>query len=273
MKVYLQYIIILALITVLCTGIVSAAGSGTATEDKRVNETMLIRSSLVSGPSEKDQLKLADIRAKLPIEIQQSLDEQITFNESVTTAIAEKEEQLVKSPLIINDSYDITGEAQGFFVGNTTSSPEHASTERVQPNISSSAIILPVNQIPNGGFIEFGSDGKTRIFTSKGTQTSYAVDDRSENVTTPSGKVLPATHIIGIPNGAASHTRGNREYVTMKGEIILTIIDQSSEETLGNRIVPSSLSYPWVEYAESDPYYIAAVHSFWNIPPSVTSIM
>ena len=171
--------------------------------------------------------------------------------------------------MIINDSYDISGESQGFFVGNTTNAPEPASSGSGlgQANISSS-VILPVNQIPTGGFIAFGSDGKTRIFTSEGTQISYAVDDKSENVTTPSGKILPSTHIIGIPNGAASHTRGNSEYITIKGEVILTIIDQSSKDTLGDSIVPSTLSYPWVEYAESDPYYIAAVHSDWNIPHS-----
>jgi hypothetical protein len=270
MKDYLRYIIILALITFLCAGFVSAAGLGAATEDKIANETMQIRLSLVSSPSETDQVKLADIKAMLPPEIQQSLDEQITFNESVTKAIADKEGQLVRSPLIINDSYDITGEAQGFFVGNTTIAPEPASTGSglVQANIPSSAILSPVNQIPNGGFIEFGFDGKTRVFTSEGTQISYAVDDRSEKVTTPSGKVLSSTHIIGIPNGAASHIRGNAEYITLKGEVILTIIDNSSKEILGNRIVPSALSYPWVEYADSDPYYIAAVHSQWNIPHS-----
>jgi len=270
MKDYLRYIIVLALISFLCTGFVSAAGSGTATKDKRANETIQVRTSLVSAPSETDQVNLADIRATLPPEIQQSLEEQITFNESVTNAIAEKEAQLVKSPLIINDSYDITGEAQIFFVGNSTTSLEPASTGSglVQANISSSAVILPVNQIPTGGFIAFGSDGKTRIFTSEGTQISYAVDDKSENITVPSGKVLPATHIIGIPNGAASHTRGNREYITIKGEVILTIIDQSSKKILGDRIVPATRSSPWVEYAESDPYYIAAVHSHWGIPHS-----
>lgn len=40
MKDYFRYIIVLALITVLCTGFVSAAGSGTATENNRVNETI-----------------------------------------------------------------------------------------------------------------------------------------------------------------------------------------------------------------------------------------
>ena len=269
MKRYLRHIIVLALITVLCTGIASAAGSGTASGDKGANDTIQIQASLVSAPSETDQVKLADIKAMLPPEILQSVNEQITFNESITKAIAEKEGQLVRSPLIINDSYDITGEAQGFFVCNTTNVHEPASpgSDLGQANISSS-VILPVNQIPTGGFIEFGSDGKTRIFTSEGTQISYAVDEKSEKVTTPSGKVLQSTHVIGIPNGAASHSRGNTEYITMNGEVILTIIDHSSEEILGNRIVPSALSYPWVEYAESDPYYIAAVHSDWNIPNS-----
>ncbi len=270
MKDYLRYIIVLALITVLCTGFVSAVGSGTATENNRVNETIQHQSSLISAPLEKDRVTLADIKATLPIEVQQSINEQIVFKDNVTKAIAEKEEQLLQSPLIINDSYDITGEVQGFFVGNTTATPEPASnrSEFVQPDTSSSAIVLPVNQIPIGGFIAFGSDGKTRIFASEGTQISYAVDAGSEKVTTPPGKELPSTHVIAIPNGAASHTRGDREYITIKSEVILTIIDQSSKETMDGRIVPATRSSPWVEYAESDPYYIAAVHSDWGIPHS-----
>jgi hypothetical protein len=270
MKNYLGYIIVLALITIFCAGFVSAAGSGPASENKSANETIQIQPVFISAPSETDQANLTRTKAMLPPEIQQSLEEQKTFKESVTKAIAEKEGQLVRSPLIINDSFDITGEAKGFFVSNETTSTEPVSKESgvSQPNISAVVTILPVNQIPSRGFITFGHDGKTRVFTSEGIQISYAVDDRSGNVTTPSGKELPSTHIIGIPNGAASHTRGNTEYITMKGEVILTIIDQSSKDTIGENIVPSARSLPWVEYAESDPYYIAAVHSYWGIPQS-----
>jgi hypothetical protein len=268
MKDYLRYMIILTLFTFLCNGFVSA-DSGIASEDKSANDTIKIQPSLVSV-SEKDQVKLADIKATLPPEIQQSLDEQLIFNESVTKAIAEKEGELAKSPLAINDSHDITGEVTGFFVANFTTSLEPGSKEPelIQTNVSPSAILLPENQIPTGGFIEFGSDGKTRIFSSAGTQISYVIDDRSEKITTPSGKVLPSTHIIGVPNGAASHTRGNREYITMNGEVILTIIDRYSKDISGLNTVPSPRSSPWVEYAESDPYYIAAIHSNWVIPHS-----
>ncbi len=270
MKDNLRFIMLLALITFLCNGFVSATDTGTFLNDKIANETIKIQLSLVPVPSEKDQLTLADIKATLPPEILQSIKDQITFNESVTKAITEKEGQLAKSPLTINDSYDITGEVQGFFVANFTTSLEPTSKETglTHTNISPSAIVLPENQIPTGGFIEFGSDGKTRIFSSVGTQISYVIDDRSEKITTPSGKVLPSTHIIGIPNGAASHTRGNREYITMNGEVILTIVDQYSKDISGLSTVPSPRSSPWVEYAESDPYYIAAVHSNWIIPHS-----
>ena len=273
MKNYFRNIIVLSFITALCIGFVSASSSGTA-GDKSANQTIPISSASVSAPSETDQIKLAEIKAALPLEIQQSLNDQITFNENVTKSIAEKEGQLVRSPLIINDSHDITNEVQGFFVSNIISSLEPAlnKSEFVQSNISSPVILL-VNQIPTGGFIAFGSDGKTRVFLSEGTQISYAVDEKSERVTTPSGKVLPSTHIIGIPNGAASHTIGNTEYITMRGEVILTILDQSSKNALDEIIVPSTLSFPWVEYAESEPYYIAAVHSNWNIPhsPNITN--
>lgn len=119
MKDYVRYMIILILFTFLCNGFVSA-DSGIAYEDKNANDTIKIQPSLVSALSEKDQVKLADIKATLPPEIQQSIIDQITFNESVTKAIAEKEEHLAKSSLTINDTYDITGEVQGFFVANFT---------------------------------------------------------------------------------------------------------------------------------------------------------
>lgn len=106
MKNYLGYIIILALSTILCAGFVSAAGSGPASENKSANKTIQIQSVFISAPSETDQANLTRTKAMLPQEIQQSLEEQITFKESVTKAIEDKEEQLVRSPLKINDAYD-----------------------------------------------------------------------------------------------------------------------------------------------------------------------
>jgi hypothetical protein len=270
MKNYFLCIIVLVLVTFLCIGLSSAVNPRNVAVPIFANEPVQIQSPFIA--SEKDQLTLKDIKATLPPEVIQSINDQITFNESVTKAIAQKEGQLTKSPLTIKDSYDLTGKVQGFFVSNFSTLLEPASEdpEQTQTNITPSVILLPENQIPTGGFIEYGSDGKTRVFTSEGIQIAYTVDDRSEKVTTPSGKLLPSTHILAIPSGAASHTRGNREYITLNGVVILTIVDQYSKDATRLSTVPSPRSFSWVEYAESDPYYIADIHSNWIIPYSPT---
>jgi PKD repeat protein len=131
-----------------------------------------------------------------------------------------------------------------------------------------SATPIDDNQIPGGGFIEFSSDGRTRVFSPEGNETAYAVDERMEQVTTPSGRVLPATHIIGIPNGATIHSQGENSYITLNGEVILTIIDNSALYP-SDIIGPEPVGSTWVEYAESDPYYfLGQFYSTWTIPES-----
>ena len=107
----------------------------------------------------------------------------------MTIAIRQKEEQLTQHPLIIHDSRDITEQASGFTILNNIDSPR---TDSSVSGIASKTIMLStditeVNLLPPEGFIEFGSDGLTRIFSSDGNETAYAVDERTEWVITPSG--------------------------------------------------------------------------------------
>ena len=69
MKDYLGFIMLLALITFLWNGFVSATGTKNVPEDKIANETMHLHLPFVSAPSENDQVKLVDIKATLPPEI------------------------------------------------------------------------------------------------------------------------------------------------------------------------------------------------------------
>lgn len=174
---------------------------------------------------------------------------------NITAGISRIEQQLDRSPLEINDSFDSTGLADGFLASDATT-------------LSLTGTMV-ANQIPKGGFVEFGPDKRTRIFTPEGYQIAYADDVRSSTVTTPSGMDLPSTHIIGIPNGAAIHTRENREYVSVNGEVILTIIDLAPDTSPEKTEVPSTLAASWVEFAESDScYYLNQFHANWQIPHS-----
>lgn len=189
---------------------------------------------------------------------------------NVGTAIAEKELQLARSPLIINDSYDATDHVMGFYVSDSTT----VATTALMPTksgisqtfVSSSPSNFLANRIPKGGFVEYGADGKTRVFFSDGIELSYSVDNNVEHITVPSGKVMPINHIIGIPDGAVIHPRGNKEYISVNGEILLTIIDQAADDETW---LPTAKGVAWVEYAESDPLEnIRHFYSSWVIPHS-----
>lgn len=192
----------------------------------------------------------------------------ISMEHNVTAVIAEKELQLAKSPLIINDTQDTTKSVSGFYVSDastgTGSFSSQTNSGTAQLTGSSQITNYPPNLVPKGGFIEYGSDGKTRVFSPEGAELSYSMDNQVERIATPSGKVLPANHIIGIPNGATIHPRGNNDYITAQGEVILTIVGVTSEPG-----APLTKGNSWVEYAESDPQSnLVNFSSLWIVPHS-----
>ena len=205
MKKYIRSVVIMAVILFLFTGIVSAIETGNANKD---NKSIPINTSLetpsVSKPLLSNQSDFERVKKTFSPQLQRDIDEQMGYNESINTAIAKKEQQLHTSPLKINDRNDVTMKAHGFSVGDRPSSTQVTSGKAgsAQTMVSSGTDDLSANKIPTEGFIEFGSDGRTRVFAADGTQLSYAVDNNTENVQTPSGKVLPATHIIDIPDKA-----------------------------------------------------------------------
>lgn len=193
----------------------------------------------------------------------------ISMENNVTASIAEKELQLANFPLIINDSYDTTDAVIGLYVSDITTgsvTPQSQTITGKGQSVSSQLTGYAPNLVPNGGFIAYGSDGKTRVFTSGGVELSYSVNNQVEQITTPSGKTLPANHVIGIPSGATIHPRGNNEYITANGQVILTIVDQTSS---GEPETPLPKGKTWVEYAESDPQSnLVNFSSSWVIPYS-----
>jgi len=256
MRQRLFYCVFAILIVSLITGSVNATDPGDSDEISANITQIFVNSTSAEVPT--NEINLTSGK-KLPDYILQEIEEESILANNVTEAIRDKEEQLVQSPLIIYDVKDITAHATGLTI------PDPSSSKFISTQGSVSTIPGSDNEVPIGGFIMFGSDGRTRIFSSDKNETAYAVDERTEKVITPSGRVIPATHIIGMPNRATIHSQGDNIYITRDGDVILTIIDQSSTDYY----VPSTLAESWVEYAESDPYYfLGYFSSTWTIPES-----
>jgi len=271
-------IITTIVLLLLVTGIVSANNDTPLGKD---NESIVVQQSLqptdVSRGSASQQPDLERIKRTLPPQLQQAVDEQVGYNNSINQAITEKERQLQSTPLKIHDNRVISPEVNGFSVSRSrTTSPDviSANNRAARKHVSSNLSELPANQIPFDGIIKYDSDGKTRVFSADGTQLAYAVDNDAEKVQVPSGKILAATHIISIPDKATISKRGDKTFITDNGEIILTIIDEASKDESANTFAPVKKGPTWVAYAESDPYYyLGQFHSTWRIPNSAPLVM
>ncbi|MDD5143040.1 hypothetical protein [Methanoregula sp.] len=113
----------------------------------------------------------------------------------------------------------------------------------------------PNSRIPEGGIVKFSSDGITRVFNAQGEQILDVRDSNAQMVMTPSGKMIPATHVFSVPEDVIVYNSGNRDYY-IRDEKILFIKDFGDEKDgdLVNKIqgLPGPLGNTWVAYAESD---------------------
>ncbi|MDO9035452.1 MAG: hypothetical protein Q7U51_09650 [Methanoregula sp.] len=188
----------------------------------------------------------------LPPDIQNDIAEKIAAQEKVEKAIAEREKKLSEHLLKIDDSRDITREMKEFTLQNDASTAERG------------------NVVPEGGFIQFSSEGKTRVFSSDGKQLYYATDANAEQIRIPSGAEMPVTHLIPVPSGSSIHQMGNKDHVIYKGKVICTVIDQGNDNNINHNVfTPSPKGNSWVEFAETDTYSpIGQFQAFWKIPNS-----
>jgi hypothetical protein len=249
----LRFLIKLVTILSLCIGFANATGSGIPHESlvsPNSTETAEMLTSLV----DQSHLTAAIIRPSVDTTFRPAIQKELTelnVPESIIdSAIAAQEEKLTKNPLIINDSVDATQEFHGFFVSNDTTSP---APDTIQE-----------------GFIQHGSEGITRAFSSEGMQLFFVVDSETEKFQSPSGVEKPVSYSIAIPNGTIIVIKNNITYATYNGKILLTILHDnlSSLSSIGSDL-PAQTGLSWVEYAESNtPSTFGSFSSLWNIPHS-----
>jgi hypothetical protein len=125
------------------------------------------------------------------------------------------------------------------------------------------------SSVPKGSIIQYTADGKTRLYDTQSNELYFAVDSESENITTPSGAVIPATHLISVPSGSSIYTVGNNDYVTNQGTVILTVMHPATGTTVSaqtNTLAPSAVADNWVDWAESNSGNINLLSSTWQIP-------
>lgn len=141
--------------------------------------------------------------------------------------------------------------------------------------------------IPEGSFIQYGSDGKTRVFSSEGTQILHTNDSEQEKVTTTSGKSIPASHQLFVPSGSTIDCVGKNRYISHNGKLLVTLVEDSSDTSSNTVDFSKSLqdqtgstdsgihadsgSDQWVEWASSSSYPGSNLLSFsanWIVPSS-----
>jgi hypothetical protein len=130
----------------------------------------------------------------------------------------------------------------------------------------------PNSRIPRGGIVQFSSDGVTRVFSANGEQVLDVKDSDAQTVMTPSGKTIPVTHVIAVPEDVIVYNSGNRDYYIQDGKILF--IKDSGEQKTGYtinkiQVSPESLGNTWVAYAESDSISNPVIlTSQWVVPHS-----
>jgi len=130
----------------------------------------------------------------------------------------------------------------------------------------------PNSQIPRGGIVQFSSDGVTRVFSSGGEQVLEIQDSDARNVLTPSGNMMPVSHVFAVPEDVIIYNKGNRDYYIQNGKILFIKEFENSDVTVSaaqQRFLAGPQSPAWVAYAESDPVTDPIIHSsVWTVPYS-----
>jgi hypothetical protein len=120
---------------------------------------------------------LSFVPATIPKVIHDTIAENIAAKNSINEAIADHERKLSEHFLKIDDINSTQIQTNKFFIGS----------ENI--NLSSNgnkltSVIYVGKEIPEEGYIQHGSDGKTRIFAADGTQVFYSIDSVSEKIPT-----------------------------------------------------------------------------------------
>jgi hypothetical protein len=181
---------------------------------------------------------------------QNNILEAIKSRKHIEPMITEKEKELSQNPLIYNDK------GKGVQL-----------TEEFSPDAND-----PSSRIPRGGIVQFSSDGVTRVFSSGGRQVLDVQDSNARKVLTPSGNMIPVSHIFAVPEDVIVYNRGNRDYYIQNGKILFIKDFGNSDGTVSagqERFSAGSRSPAWVAWTESDPITDPLIHSSqWTVPYS-----
>lgn len=226
------YLLKLFTILSLCIGFANAMGTEIPKESSvPANDTGTggILTSLVAQSNQTVAIIRPSIDTNLHPVILNEFAELNAPESNIDAAIAAQKEKLAKNPLVINDSVDATRELQGFFVSNDTTSPAPNSVQE--------------------GFIQHGSEGITRAFSSEGKQLFFVVDSETEKFQSPSGVEKPVSFSIAVPNGTLIVIKNNITYATYNGKILLTIFhDNMSSLSSPASDAPAQTGLSWVDY-------------------------
>jgi PKD repeat protein len=214
-----------------------------------------------------------------------------TIQENINDAIAEKiaiknkiDQDIVEREIRLSESFlknDDSHSAQILSLGLKVHNPYETTPT------SSMKLSSPENygqDIPVGGYVEFGVDSRTRIFSEDGTQISYSDDNKIDKTMIHSGVTEPTTHSISVPSGSTVNDNGEFIHVIYKDKILVTIINKKynsfpnyHSDDLTNSSTKERSFFPsihrnggtWVADAAFTPH--TELHAFnaqWTIPHS-----
>jgi len=225
-----------------------------------------------------------NLSPSVPPNIQKEIDSaiaaDISTKDAVEKEITERERRLADHPFSIDDAKSTKIQLTKFVVQKTNT---RSSFSDENNNLNDTSEY----EIPYGGFIKIGSDGKTRIFSPDGTQHSFSDDLEVKKETTRNRDMMFGNHSIVVPSGSAVRNVGKNVHISYGGKVVLTIIDDRSNDTsnlgsnkepISHLLVQNNISLPpaaaagtgswvaWTKYHPASP--IKTFIADWKIPVS-----
>lgn len=128
--------------------------------------------------------------------------------------------------------------------------------------------------IPFGSIVVHAADEITRVFDKDGNQLLSISDEKSGKLPTPAGVEKSCTRLHQLPNDSRVYHRGDQTFVLdAAGELILTVIDETSPSGQRATALRDWLDHDWIESAEDKPNSIITEYTaYWTVPSSPPSL-
>lgn len=167
-----------------------------------------------------DMLSSSPLPDAVKNEIDAAIARDISTKDIVEKEISTREQKLKEHPLSRDDSRSTRVNTDKFVLKET--SPQSSVTVSNKELTDTSR-----TDIPYGGFIELGPDGKMRYFSSDGMQ-QYTTDD-SISSTQSASDVMKKPSVI-VPSGSTIRHIGKNTHISYRGHILTTIIDERQND-------------------------------------------